>query len=475
VTGGDERPTAGRRVIPAGGPGRVVPMFRKILIANRGEVALRIIRACREMGIQTVAVYSQADADSLHVRLADEAICIGPPENARSYLNIPAIIAAAEIADVDAIHPGYGFLSEHVHFAEICESCRIRFIGPSPRVMSLMADKAKARRFARKSGLPIVPGTRRTVKDETEGLRMAQELGFPVIIKAAAGGGGKGMRVVHNEASFGNSFLMASSEAGAAFGSSEVYIEKYIQEPRHIEFQIMADVSGNVVHLGERDCTLQRRHQKLLEEAPSPSITPRLRKEMGELAVSLAQKMGYTGAGTVEFLLDRTGTYYFIEMNTRIQVEHPITEEITGIDIVKEQLRIATGLPLSVSQKDVILRGHAIECRINAEDPDDFRPCPGLITAYHEPGGFGVRVDSFVYSGYRVQPYYDSLVAKLIVRGANRAEALARMRRALDEFIIEGIKTNILFHRRIITHPDFVSGKVTTSFLENYKGTVRVL
>ncbi len=427
------------------------------------------------MGIRTVAVYSSADATSLHVRMADEAICIGPPENSKSYLNIPSIIAAAEIADVDAIHPGYGFLAEHVHFAEICESCRIQFIGPPPRVMSLMGDKAKARRLAKRLGLPIVPGSRRVVKDETEGLRLGKELGFPVIIKAAAGGGGKGMRVVHNEASFGNSFLMASSEAAASFGSAEVYIEKLIQDPRHIEFQIMADRGGQVVHLGERDCTIQRRHQKLIEEAPSPALNPRLRREMGALAVLLAEKIGYTGAGTVEFLLDPDGQYYFIEMNTRIQVEHPITEEITGIDLVKEQLRVAAGLPLGFSQKDVVLKGHAIECRVNAEDPEDFTPCPGTITTYHEPGGFGVRVDSFVYSGYRVQPYYDSLIAKLIVRGADRQEALARMRRSLEEFIIQGIKTNLVFHQRIVNHPDFIQGNVTTSFLERYKSNVRAV
>ncbi len=449
-------------------------MFRKILIANRGEVALRIIRACREMGIRTVAVYSQADRESLHVRLADEAICIGPPENSKSYLNIPAIIAAAEIADVDAIHPGYGFLAEHVHFAEICESCRITFIGPPPRVMSLMGDKAKARRLAKRLGLPIVPGSRKTAADEAEGLKMAHEIGFPVIIKAVSGGGGKGMRVVHNEASFGNSFLMAASEAGAAFGSSAVYIEKYILDARHIEFQIMADTHGTVVHLGERDCSLQRRHQKLVEEAPSPGLNQRLRKEMGNHAVLLAERIGYTGAGTVEFLLDKDGSYYFIEMNTRIQVEHPVTEEVTGIDLVKEQIRVAAGHALS-SAKDMNFRGHAIECRINAEDPETFTPCPGLITAYHEPGGFGVRVDSFVYAGYRVQPYYDSLVAKLIVRGTSRAEAIARMRRALDEFIIEGIKTNLPFHQRIMSHPEFIQGKFGTSFLERYREGSRAL
>ncbi len=444
-------------------------LFRKVLIANRGEVAVRIIRACRELGIRAVAVYSSADRDSLHVRMADEAICIGPPENARSYLNIPAIIAAAEIADVDAIHPGYGFLAEHVHFAEICESCRIAFIGPSPRVMSLMGDKSKARRLAKRAGLPIVPGSRRTVLTEAEGLKLAHEVGFPVIIKASAGGGGKGMRVVHNEVNFGNSFLMASSEAQASFGSAEVYIEKFIQEPRHIEFQIMADENGQVTHLGERDCSLQRRHQKLVEEAPSPALNAKLRREMGDAAVKLASMIGYTGAGTVEFLLDKSGRYYFIEMNTRIQVEHTVTEEITGIDLVKEQIKVAAGQPLSFTQKDVEIRGHAIECRINAEDPVDFTPCPGLIESFMVPGGYGVRVDTFVCAGHRVQPYYDSLIAKLIVRGVDRAEAMARMRRALDELVITGIKTNTAFHQRVFEHPDFIGGRISTSFLEAFR------
>jgi acetyl-CoA carboxylase biotin carboxylase subunit len=438
-------------------------------VANRGEVALRIIRACREMGIRTVAVYSQADRESLPVRLADEAICIGPPESSKSYLNIPAIIAAAEIADVDAIHPGYGFLSEHIHFAEICESCRITFIGPTPRVMALMGDKSKARRLARRLGLPIVPGSRNTVRDQTEGLRMAQEIGFPVIIKATAGGGGKGMRVVHNEASFGNAFLMATNEAQAAFGSGGVYVEKFVLEPRHVEIQVMADAHGNVVHLGERDCTLQRRHQKLIEESPSPAIGVRQRREMGEHAVNLARRIGYTGAGTVEFLLDPTGGFFFIEMNTRIQVEHPVTEEITGVDLVKEQIRVAMGKRLSFTQREVAAKGHAMECRINAEDPDTFTPSPGDITAYHEPGGFGVRVDSFVYAGYRVQPFYDSLIAKVIVRGKDRDECLSRMRRALGEFIVQGIRTNIDLHLRLLTHPDFVRGRFSTAFLEQVK------
>jgi acetyl-CoA carboxylase biotin carboxylase subunit len=450
-------------------------MFRKILIANRGEIALRIIRACREMGIRTVAVYSEADAESLHIRFADEAICIGPPESSRSYLNVPAIIAAAEIADVDAIHPGYGFLAEHINFAEICESCGIKFIGPTPKVMALMGNKLKARRLASKIGVPVVPGTRQVVRDEVEGLKAAQEIGFPVLIKAAAGGGGKGMRVVYNEVHFGNSFVMASSEAAAAFGSPDLYIEKYIEEPKHVEFQILGDEHGGVLHLGERDCSIQRRHQKLLEEAPSPAIGVRQRRETGRLAVLLAEKIGYTGAGTVEFLLDKEGNFYFIEMNTRIQVEHPVTEEVTGLDLVKEQLRIAAGEKLSFQKKDVVMRGHAMECRINAEDPNNFTPSPGLITTYHQPGGPGIRVDSFVYAGYRVQPYYDSLIAKVIVRGADREEALGRMRQALEEFIIEGIKTNLVLHQRILRNPEFLRGKVTTAFLEHSRGILSVV
>jgi acetyl-CoA carboxylase biotin carboxylase subunit len=443
-------------------------MFRKILIANRGEVALRIIRACREMGIATVAVYSDVDADSLHVRFADEAVCIGPAQNTRSYLSIPSIISAAEITGVDAIHPGYGFLAEHVHFAEICESCQITFIGPSPRVMKLMGDKSAAREIVRRAGHPIIPGSGGTVRDEEEGLETVRRIGLPVMVKASAGGGGKGMRLVRQESQFGSSLLAARTEAQAAFGSPEVYIEKFIDEPRHIEIQILADQHGRVLHLGERDCSIQRRHQKLIEESPSPELSARMRKEMGKTAVRIAEKVEYTGAGTVEFLLDGGGEFYFMEMNTRIQVEHPVTEMQTGLDLIKEQIRIAAGEKLGFSQKDVTSEGHTIECRINAENPRTFAPSPGTITDYHQPGGPGIRIDSSVYAGYRVLPFYDSLIAKLIAHGRDREEAVQRLVRGLEEYIIGGIETTIPLHQRILKDPAFIKGRFSTQYLDDF-------
>jgi acetyl-CoA carboxylase biotin carboxylase subunit len=443
-------------------------MFRKILIANRGEVALRIIRACREMGIATVAIYSDVDADSLHVRFADEAVCIGPAQNTRSYLSIPSVISAAEITGVDAIHPGYGFLAEHVHFAEICESCQIAFIGPPPRVMKLMGDKSAAREIVRRAGHPIIPGSGGTVRDEEEGLEIIRRIGLPVMVKASAGGGGKGMRLVRQESQFGSSFLAARTEAQAAFGSPEVYIEKFVDEPRHIEIQILADSHGRVLHLGERDCSIQRRHQKLIEESPSPELPPRTRKEMGKTAVKIAEKVEYTGAGTVEFLLDGGGDFYFMEMNTRIQVEHPVTEMQTGLDLIKEQIRVAAGEKLGFSQRDVGSEGHTIECRINAENPRTFAPSPGTITDYHQPGGPGIRIDSSVYAGYQVLPFYDSLIAKLIAHGRDREEAMQRLARGLEEYIIGGIETTIPLHLRILKDPAFVKGRFSTQYLDDF-------
>jgi len=441
-------------------------MFRKILIANRGEIALRVIRACRELGIRTVAVYSQADRESLHVRFADEDVCIGPPPARESYLNIPRIIAAAEITGADAIHPGYGFLAENAEFSEICEKSDLTFIGPTPEQIRLMGDKASARRTMRTVGVPIVPGTD-AIEDADEALTAAEEIGFPVLVKAAAGGGGKGMRVATGTDDFLRQFAMARNEAGAAFGDESVYIEKYLARPRHIEFQILGDRHGRVIHLGERDCSIQRRHQKLIEEAPSPALTPELRERMGDAAVLGAKSIDYVGAGTIEFLLDEDGSFYFMEMNTRIQVEHPVTEMCTGYDLIKEQIRAAAGLPLSVSPGPVELRGHAIECRINAENPErNFAPSPGTITTFHPPGGPGVRLDTHVYTGYRVPPFYDSLLAKLIVHGATREEALARMRNALATFVVEGVYTTIPFLGEVIDHPDFVAGEVDTKFLE---------
>lgn len=442
-------------------------MFSKILIANRGEIALRVIRACKEMGIATVAVYSEADKDSLHVRFADEAVCIGKASSAESYLSIQSIISAAEITDVDAIHPGYGFLSENARFAEICELCKIKFIGPTPQAMRLMGDKITAKETARKAGVPLTPGGKGIVKTVDEALSIAKQIKYPVIIKATAGGGGKGMRVCHNDITLRSSFKLAQTEAEANFKNPDVYIEKYIEDPRHIEFQILADHHGNVIHLGERDCSVQRRHQKLIEEAPSPALSTKLRKKMGEAAVKVAKGVHYHGVGTVEFLLDKNNDFYFMEMNTRIQVEHPVTEMITGIDLIKEQIRMATGEKLSLKQEDIKLMGHAIECRINAEDPaNNFMPSPGTIEQLNIPGGFKVRVDTHIYSGYRISPYYDSMVAKLIVHGDTRAEALHIMRRALEEFYVAPIKTTVPIHLQILNHRDFVKGNISTHFLE---------
>ncbi|HET9982916.1 MAG TPA: acetyl-CoA carboxylase biotin carboxylase subunit [Longimicrobiales bacterium] len=443
-------------------------MFRKILIANRGEIALRVIRACRELGISTVAVYSEADRESLHVRFADEDVCIGPAAARESYLNIPRIIAAAEITGAEAIHPGYGFLAENAEFAEICERMDIAFIGPTAEQIRLMGDKAMARRTMAAAGVPTVPGSEGSIADAVEALTVAQEIGFPVLIKAAAGGGGKGMRVAMDEASFPGQYAMAQNEAAAAFGDPSVYLEKYLLRPRHIEFQLLGDKHRRVCHLGERECSIQRRHQKLIEEAPSPALTPELRALMGEAAVAGAAGIGYVSAGTMEFLLDQDGRFYFMEMNTRIQVEHPVTEMVTGVDLVKEQIRIAAGEPLSLPRKECIeLRGHAIECRINAEDPTrNFAPSPGTITIFHPPGGPGVRLDTHAYAGYRVPPNYDSLVGKLIVHGHTRDEALARMRLALDSFIVEGIHTTIPFLRELLDDPDFIAGDVDTKFVE---------
>ncbi len=441
-------------------------MFHKILIANRGEIAVRIIRACKEMGIKTVAVYSQADIHSLHVKLADESVCIGPAPSALSYLNINAIISAAELTDAEAIHPGYGFLSENANFAEVCEKCGITFIGPSAESMRIMGDKISARQAVIKQGVPILPGTKEGVHSVEEAVKVAKEIGFPVIIKATAGGGGRGMKIVHSQATLPNAFATARAEAQAGFGNPEVYIEKYCEQPRHVEIQILADKHGNVIHLGERDCSIQRRHQKLIEEAPSTVVTPEIRKAMGEAAARAAAAVGYNSVGTIEFLVDKNNNFYFMEMNTRVQVEHPVTEMVTGVDIVREQIRSAAGLPLRYKQEDIQIRGHAIECRINAEDPFKFTPCPGKITAYHPPGGLGVRVDSFVYDQYSVVPHYDSLIGKLIVHADTREEAIKRMARALDEYMVEGIKTTIFFHKRIMAHKDFIEGNIDTSFLE---------
>lgn len=444
-------------------------MFRKVLIANRGEIALRVIRACRELGISTVAVYSEADSDSLHVRFADEDVCIGPGPSPQSYLNIANIISAAEVSDAEAIHPGYGFLAENPHFAEICQECNIKFIGPSPEAIRLMGDKAKAKETVRKAGVPVIPGSDGVVDNITEAQHEARRLGYPVIIKAVAGGGGRGMRIVKSDAELVESFPMAQAEAEKAFGKAELYLEKYIVNPKHIEFQLLADEHGNIVHLGERDCSIQRRHQKLIEETPCPIMTEELRRRMGRAAVRAAEAVNYTSAGTIEFLLDRNGEFYFMEMNTRIQVEHPITEEVTRIDIVKEQIKIAAGEPLSFQQKDIRFMGHAIECRINAEDPDnDFKPNPGRVTAFHVPGGPGIRVDSHVYNEYIIPPFYDSLLAKLIAWGRNRKEAIARLKRALDEFVIEGVKTTIPFHQEVISSEAFKQGDFGTNFIENW-------
>jgi acetyl-CoA carboxylase biotin carboxylase subunit len=442
--------------------------FRKILIANRGEIACRIIWTCKEMGIRTVAVHSDVDRDSLHVRFADESACIGPAPSAQSYLNIPAIISAAEIFNVDAIHPGYGFLAESAYFAEICEACNIKFIGPRPGVIQLMGDKVEARRAMKAAGVPITPGSPEALDSEEEAIRLAREIGFPVIVKASAGGGGRGMRIVRSEDQLGHALETASNEAAAAFKNGDVFIEKFIERPRHIEIQVLADEYGECVYLGERECSIQRRHQKLLEEAPSPVMTPRLRQEMGEVAVAACKSIGYSSAGTFEFLLDEDNRFYFMEMNTRIQVEHPVTEMVTLTDIVRNQIRIAEGEPLGYSQDDVIIVGHAIECRINAESPDTFTPSPGTITTFNLPGGPGVRVDTYVYPGYRVPPFYDSMIAKVIVHARTRELAIARMRRALDAMVIEGIKTTIPLHLRIMDDPDFQAGNISTRFMEDF-------
>jgi acetyl-CoA carboxylase, biotin carboxylase subunit len=441
-------------------------MFRKVLIANRGEIALRVIRACRELGIRTVAVFSQADRDSLHVRFADEDVCIGPAPARESYLNIPRIIAAAEITGADAIHPGYGFLAENAEFSEICVRSELTFIGPTPEQIRLMGDKAAARRTMDAVGVPIVPGTDLLATAE-EAAAAAGEIGYPVLIKAAAGGGGKGMRVAKDASELARQYSMARNEAAAAFGDDSVYLEKYLAHPRHIEFQILGDHHGRVVHLGERDCSVQRRHQKLVEEAPSPALTPELRARMGEAAVRGAKAIEYVGAGTIEFLLDEDGSFYFMEMNTRIQVEHPVTEMTTGYDLIKEQIRAAAGLALSVAEGPVVMRGHAIECRINAENPDrDFAPSPGQIQIFHPPGGPGIRMDTHIYAGYRVPPFYDSLLAKVIAHGSDREEALARMRNALASFALEGVHTTIPFLIEVLEHPDFVAGDIDTKFLD---------
>ncbi len=439
----------------------------KVLIANRGEIALRIHRACHEMGIRTVAVHSTADTDAMHVRLADETVCIGPPPASESYLNIPNIISAAEISQADAIHPGYGFLSENARFAEIVESHDIIWIGPKPEHIRVMGDKVEAKRTAAKLGLPLVPGSDGPVEGPEEARAVAAETGYPLLIKAASGGGGRGMKIVRSEDELDSQISQARSEAKAAFGDDTVYIEKYLGDPRHIEFQIFGDGKGNAIHLGERDCSLQRRHQKVLEEAPSPAITPEQREQMGGLVAKAMADMSYRGAGTIEFLYEN-GEFFFIEMNTRLQVEHPVTEAITGLDLVREQIRIAEGHPLTLRQQDVMFRGHSIECRINAEDPKTFAPSPGVVKHYHAPGGMNVRVDSGLYAGYKVPPYYDSMIAKLIVFGTTRAGAMRRLRRALEEFVIEGMKTTIPLHQRLLEDPEFQAGDYTIKWLEQW-------
>jgi len=444
-------------------------MFNKILVANRGEIALRVIWACRELGIKTVAVYSEPDRHSLHVRFADQAVCIGGPRSVESYLNIPAIISAAEITGADAIHPGYGFLSESSYLAEICEACNIKFIGPGPQTIRLMGDKSRAKKAMQKAGVPVIPGSAGVVEDEDHAGKTAREIGYPVLLKASAGGGGRGMRMVRDAEDLAPAFRSAQAEAVAAFGVPDIYVERYVEAPRHIEIQIMADSKGNVVHLGERECSIQRRHQKLIEEAPSPAMTEKLRRRMGRTAVEAAAAVQYVNAGTVEFLVDAGGSYYFMEMNTRIQVEHGVTELVTGRDLVKEQIRVAAGEPLSFAQKDLTFSGHAIECRINAEDPVTFVPSPGTIRHFNPPGGPGVRVDTAAHEGCEIPPYYDSLIAKLMVHGRDRKEAVARMRRCLDVMIVEGIKTTIPLHRRIMDDPDFQAGRLNTNFMERFQ------
>jgi acetyl-CoA carboxylase biotin carboxylase subunit len=457
--------------VPAAGSheGVRVKKISRILIANRGEIALRVLRACKELGIETVAVYSEVDKNLIHLEYADRTICIGPGTSLHSYLDIPKIISAAEITDVDAIHPGYGFLAENAHFAEVCKSCHIEFIGPSVSAIRLLGDKARARELAKASGVPCVPGSEGILKTEKEAMEVAHTFGYPVIIKAVAGGGGRGMRTAHNDVSLVNGFLQARAEAESAFSNPDVYLEKLIEKPRHVEIQILGDMYGDVVYLGERDCSLQRRHQKMIEESPSPGLPPEIRVAMGEAATRLAHAAGYYNAGTVEFLVDKDWKYYFIEVNTRVQVEHPVTEQVTGIDIIKEQIRIASGEPLGYRQEDIQFRGAAIECRINAEDPSQkFKPSPGTVTRFHPPGGFGVRLDTHLYQGYKVPPHYDSMIAKLVVHKRDRQEAIACMRRALDEIRIEGIATNIPLLKEIFRHFHFLKGKVNTGFIEEY-------
>jgi acetyl-CoA carboxylase, biotin carboxylase subunit len=441
-------------------------VFKKVLIANRGEIALRVIRACKELGISTVAVHSTADAESLHVRFADEAICIGPPQSKDSYLNARALLAAADITGADAIHPGYGFLSENAAFAAMVEKMGLKFIGPRPEMIQLMGNKVAAREAAEQAGLPLLPGARGKLQDAAEAEKIAEEVGYPVILKAAAGGGGRGMKICRDRSQIKVLFETASNEALAAFGDGSMYLERYVEMPRHIELQIVADEHGNIIHLGERECSVQRRHQKMIEESPSPAVTPELRREMGEVALQAMRKIAYNNVGTIEFLLDENGRYYFMEMNTRIQVEHPVTEQVYGLDLLREQIRLAAGEKLERTQDSVRPLAHSIECRVNAEDPVTFAPSPGKITGYHQPGGYGVRVDTMAYEQYKVQPYYDSLVAKLIVTGANRDIALRRAMRALNEYVIEGIKTNIPFHKRVLMHPGFVAGQYDTRIVD---------
>jgi acetyl-CoA carboxylase biotin carboxylase subunit len=452
-------------------------MFEKILVANRGEIAVRIIRACKELNVRTVAVYSEVDSNSMHVQLADEAICIGPAPASESYLRIDRIISAAEITDVDAIHPGYGFLSENAHFAEVCESCNIRFIGPSPRAMSSLEDKAVSRALAKKAGVDIPPGSDGVVENEKDAREIAKRIGYPVMIKAVAGGGGRGMRVAHNDPSLVKAYHTARTEAEKAFGNSGVYVEKFIENPHHIEIQILGDNKGRIIHLGERDCSIQRRNQKLIEEAPSPLLDNKFRKlrdKIGRAAVKIAEAARYTNAGTVEFIVDNAGNYYFLEVNKRIQVEHPVTEEVTGIDLVRYQILLAMGEPLQHSQGDIVIKGHAIECRINAEDPfDEFRPSPGRIEMYYQPGGRGVRVDTHAYAGYTIPPTYDSMISKLITTGKDRRDALDRMNRALSEYMITGVKTTVSFQQAIMQDPNFRRGVYSTSFVEQLLGGAR--
>jgi acetyl-CoA carboxylase biotin carboxylase subunit len=443
-------------------------MFRKILIANRGEIALRIIWACRELGIKTVAVYSTADADSLHVKFADEEVCIGPPPNVESYLDVSAVISAAEITDAEAVHPGYGFLAESAHFAEVCRECGLTFIGPGPDVIRRMGDKAEARRTMTAAGVATVPGSEGIVDSPDGAAQLAEQIGYPLLIKAAAGGGGRGMRIVTEPDELERQFEAARNEAGSAFGVPDVYVERFVTEPRHIEFQVIGDTHGNLVHLFERECSIQRRHQKLLEECPSTAMDEDLRGRMADAAVRAARAAEYVNAGTVEFLLDSNGEFYFIEMNTRIQVEHPVTEMVTGIDLIKEQIRVAAGEPLSFTQDEVRCTGHAIECRINAEDPETFRPSPGQIRTFHPPGGPGIRVDTACYAEAVVPPYYDSMIAKVIARGNTRGEAILRMRRALESFVVEGIRTNVALQQRIVSEEDFVRGRLSTRFMERF-------